>query len=142
MGARGFVGGRNHYDRCVFEGQRRRPARMCRWDSPVLPDTFGRWENDFGGGKWSEITAGRLIEANGIWRPGRNIQEREGQPIGENQVILPDSQSNLMPASFTSFAMLAASSSISRANASGVPPSGSIPFRISVSATSRIPTTW
>jgi len=23
MGARGFVGGRNHYDRCAFEGQRR-----------------------------------------------------------------------------------------------------------------------
>jgi hypothetical protein len=27
MGARGFVGGRNHYDRCAFEGQRRWPAR-------------------------------------------------------------------------------------------------------------------
>jgi len=28
MGARGLVGGRNHYDRCAFEGQRWRPARV------------------------------------------------------------------------------------------------------------------
>jgi len=30
MGARGFVGGRNHYDRCVFEGQRRCAGAAAR----------------------------------------------------------------------------------------------------------------
>lgn len=43
-GAAGLVGGRNHYDRCAFEGQRRWPARVRprRGEMPVSFQGFLR----------------------------------------------------------------------------------------------------
>jgi len=70
-GVRGLVSGRNHYDRCAFEGQRRRPARVPprRGTRP----THGRGaegnQDAHDGGRGGARALGALIGPITIMRP-------------------------------------------------------------------------
>lgn len=70
-GAAGLVGGRNHYDRCAFEGQRRWRARVRPWRGKRLARGCGTEGNQgvHNGGGGGARARHALIEPITIMRP-------------------------------------------------------------------------
>ena len=72
MGARGFVGGRNHYDRCAFEGQRWRlgRARSRRGEKPTHGCGVGELnQGAHGGGRGGARAHGTGMRPIALMRP-------------------------------------------------------------------------